>query len=87
MSAPESIIAITVNDLQHEINIVKAEINELKHDFKDIKNDKNNLKQGLEHNDGDESCQQALLFGKGIPDDVTISQLALVNKIFLNLLL
>ena len=38
---------LTVNDLQHEINIVKQEINELKHDFKYIKNDNNNLKQEL----------------------------------------
>ena len=44
---------LTVNDLQHEINIVKQEINELKHDFKDIKSDNNNLKQGHEHKDGD----------------------------------
>ena len=28
---------LTVNDLQHEINIAKQEISELKHDFKDIK--------------------------------------------------
>ena len=38
---------LTVNDLQHEINIVKQEINELKHEFKKIKSDKNNLKQDL----------------------------------------
>ena len=38
---------LTVNDLQHEINIVKQEINELKHDFKNIKSDNNNLKQEL----------------------------------------
>ena len=34
---------LTVNDLQHEINIVKQEINELKHEFKSIKSDNNNL--------------------------------------------
>ena len=28
---------LTVNDLQHEINIVKQEINELKHEFKSMK--------------------------------------------------
>ena len=38
---------LTVNDLQHEINIVKREINELKHEFKKIKSDNNNLKQDL----------------------------------------
>ena len=37
----------TVNDLQHETNIVKQEINELKHEFKNIKSDNNNLKQEL----------------------------------------
>ena len=35
---------LTVNDLQHEINIVKQEINKLKHEFKSIKSDNNNLK-------------------------------------------
>ena len=34
----------TVNDLQHEINVVKQEINKLKHEFKSIKSDNNNLK-------------------------------------------
>ena len=38
---------LTVNDLQHEINIVKQEISELKHDFKNIKSNNNNLKQEL----------------------------------------
>ena len=38
---------LTVNDLQHEISIVKQEINELKHEFKSIKSDNNNLKQEL----------------------------------------
>ena len=38
---------LTVNDLQHEINIVKQEINELKHEFKSMKSDNNNLKQEL----------------------------------------
>ena len=38
---------LTINDLQHEINIVKQEISELKHDFRNIKNDNNNLKQEL----------------------------------------
>ena len=72
---------LTVNDLQHEINIVKQEISELKHDFKNIKSDNNNFKQGYEHKDGDESSQQALLSDKGILDAFTNSQLALVNKI------
>ena len=35
---------LTVNDLQHEINIVKQDINELKHEFKIMKSDNNNLK-------------------------------------------
>ena len=38
---------LTVNDLQHEIIVVKQEINELKHEFKNIKSDNNNLKQEL----------------------------------------
>ena len=38
---------LTINDLQHEINIVKQEINELKHEFKSMKSDNNNLKQEL----------------------------------------
>ena len=41
---------LTVNDLQHEINVVKQEINELKHEFKIIRSDNNNnnnLKQDL----------------------------------------
>ena len=63
---------LTVNDLQHEINVVKQEIKELKHESKNIKSD--NLKQELlmlkidknlnksdneqdEHKDGDESNQ------------------------------
>ena len=49
---------LIVNDLQHEINIIKQEISELKHDFKDIKSDNNNLKQGHEHKDGDGSSQK-----------------------------
>ena len=38
---------LAINDLQHEINVVKQEINELKHEFKNIKSDNNNLKQEL----------------------------------------
>ena len=38
---------LTVNDLQHEINVVKQEINELKREFRNIKSDNNNLKQEL----------------------------------------
>ena len=39
---------LTINDLQHEINVVKQEINELKHEFKNIKSVfKNNLKREL----------------------------------------
>ena len=38
---------LTINDLQHKINVVKQEINELKHEFKSIKSDNNNLKQEL----------------------------------------
>ena len=38
---------LTVNDLQHEINIVKQEISEFKNEFKNIKSNNNNLKQEL----------------------------------------
>ena len=51
--------------------VLREEKSELKLDFKDIKSNNNNLKQGHEHKDGDESCQQALLSGKGIPDAFT----------------
>ena len=75
---------LTVNDLQHEITVVKQEIIQLKNEFKNIKSDNNDLRQELlllkidenldkqqsdneqdEHNDGDESSQQALLSDKG----------------------
>ena len=65
---------LTVNDLQHEINIIKQEISELKHKNK---NKNNHMKPKLimlkvgksdnehdEHKDGDESSQHALLFDK-----------------------
>ena len=38
---------LTVNDLQHEITIVKQEIIELKNEFKNIKIDNHNLRQEL----------------------------------------
>ena len=38
---------LTVNDLQHEIIVVKQEIIELKNEFKNIKSNNNNLKQEL----------------------------------------
>ena len=38
---------ITVNDLQHEITVVKQEIIEFKNEFRNIKSDNNNLKQEL----------------------------------------
>ena len=38
---------LTVNDLKHEITVVKQEIIELKNEFKSIKSDKYNLKQEL----------------------------------------
>ena len=38
---------LTINDLQHEINIVNQEIIELKNEFKSMKSDNNNLKQEL----------------------------------------
>ena len=38
---------LIVNDLQHEITVVKQEIIELENEFKTIKSDKNNLKQEL----------------------------------------
>ena len=80
---------LTVNDLQHEINIVKQEISELKHKNKNTNNhikpkllkvDKSDSKHD-EHKDGDESSQHALLFYKGIVDVSINAQLALVNKI------
>ena len=33
---------LTVNDLQHEINVVKQEISKLKNEFKNIKSDDHN---------------------------------------------
>ena len=36
---------LTVNNLLHEINVVKQEIIEFKNEFKSIKSDNNNLKQ------------------------------------------
>ena len=84
---------LTVNDLQHEINIIKQEISKLKHKNR---NNNNHIKPKLimlkvgesdnehdEHKDGDESSQQALLSDKGITDVFTNSQLALVNKYYL----
>ena len=38
---------LTINDLQHEINVVSQEISEFKNEFKNIKSDNNNLKQEL----------------------------------------
>ena len=38
---------LTVNDLHHEITIVKQEIIELKNEFKNLKSDNNDLKQEL----------------------------------------
>ena len=38
---------LTINDLQHEINVVKQEIRELKNEFKNIKGDNNDFKQEL----------------------------------------
>ena len=38
---------LTVNDLQHEITIVKQEIIDLKNEFKNIKSDNHNIKQEL----------------------------------------
>ena len=79
---------LTVNDLQHEITIVKQEIIELRNELKNIKSDNHNIKQELillkidknidkqqsdneqdEHNGGDESSQQALLYNKGVVDN------------------
>ena len=62
---------LTVNDLQHEINIFKQEISELKHNNKSDNNhinpkiDKSNSKYD-DHKDGDEFSQQILLSDKGI---------------------
>ena len=84
---------LTVNDLQHEITVVKQEIIELKNEFKNIKSDNTDLRQEFlllkidqnqsdneqdEYKDGDESSQQALLSDKGIVDN---SQLNPVNKV------
>ena len=84
---------LTVNDIQHEIIVVKQEIIELKNEFKNIKSDNTDLRQEFlllkidqnqsdneqdEYKDGDESSQQALLSDKGIVDN---SQLNLVNKV------
>ena len=38
---------LIVNDLQHEITIVKKEMINLKNEFKNIKNDNYNIKQEL----------------------------------------
>ena len=38
---------LTVNDLQHEIIVVKQAIIELKNEFKNIKSDNNDLRQEL----------------------------------------
>ena len=38
---------LTVNDLQHEITIIKQEMIDLKNEFKNIKNDNYNIKQEL----------------------------------------
>ena len=38
---------LIVNDLQHQITIVKQEIVELKNEFKNIKSDNHNIKQEL----------------------------------------
>ena len=72
---------LTVNDLQHEINIIKQEISELKHKNRNNNNHINPelimLKVGKsdnkhdEHKDGDESSQQALLSDKCITDVFT----------------
>ena len=75
---------LTVNDLQHEITVVKQEIKK----FKNIKSDNNDLRQELlllkidknidkqqsdneqdEYKNGDESSQQTFLFDKGIVDN------------------
>ena len=77
---------LTVNDLQHEINIIKQEISELKHRNKNINPELMMLKDGQtdkkhdEHQDGDEPSQQALLSDKGITDAFTGSRLALVRS-------
>ena len=80
---------LTVNDLQHEINVIKQEISELKHKNKNINPELMMLKDGQtntkhdEHKDGNEPSQRALLSDKGITGDFIDSQLALVNKILL----
>ena len=66
--------------MKSDNNNLKQELIMLKID-KDINNSDNERDKQNEHNDGDESSQQALLSDKGIPNTFTDPQLAFVNKI------
>ena len=50
---------------------------------KDLNKSGNEQNKQDEHNDGDESSQQALLSEKGTPDTFTDPQLAFVNKLYI----
>ena len=63
------------NNLKQELIMLKIDKN---HNKSDNEQDKQN-----EHNDGDESSQQALLSDKGIPDTFTDLNLLLLIKYFL----
>ena len=61
-------------DLKNEFKNIKSDNNNIKQELIMLKIDKNLDKQQFdneqdEHKDGDESCQQALLSGKGIVDN------------------
>ena len=88
---------LTVNDLQHEITIVKQEIIELKNKFKNIKSDNHNIKQELfllkidknldkqqSDNEQDEHKDEDESSQQALLSDKGIvdnSQLSLVNKL------
>ena len=88
---------LTVNDLQHEITIVKQEIINLKNEFKNIKSDNHNIKQELfllkidknldkqqSDNEQDEHKDEDESSQQALLSDKGIvdnSQLSLVNKL------
>ena len=66
--------------MKSENNNLKQELIMLKID-KDLNKFGNEQNKQNEHNDGDESSQQALLSDKGTPNTFTDPQLAFVNKL------
>ena len=88
---------LTVNDLQHEITIVKQEIIDLQNEFKNIKSDNHNIKQELfllkidknldkqqSDNEQDEHKDEDESSQQALLSDKGIvdnSQLSLVNKL------